>query len=248
MGDMIITDMLVKELNSTGDEFSVSYKVNASELNAAYDKNDATLSGLETFINGIKSDPLKKILRYKVTGYASPDGSMSINERLAMERATDFREYLDKQYDMNTYPGLVDAVAEPWYAAIPLVSNMAVPNKMRVLSILDSDKSANSIESELKGIPSSWSYLESKVLPALRTVELEVVYNSWKEIEVHTQNYERVRERQAREAAQYAYIDDGATGIIFIMEDENPLDYKETFRMKCRKDGFAKLDEKFKFE
>ncbi|MFR9649176.1 MAG: hypothetical protein SNJ33_01230 [Rikenellaceae bacterium] len=258
-GDYTVRDLLVKETSSTGDEFTLAYKINASELNSAYRGNSSTLNGLESFISSIKGDPLKKIVRYKVTGYASPDGSMSANERLAMQRATLFREYLDDNYGMESYPAMVDAVAEPWYATASLVRGMNVPNKAKVLSIVDSDKAPSAIESELKALPSSWSYFTSNLLPSMRCVELEVTYNSWKEIEVHTQNYipeeiiitEFIESRpeprdghNSRTSRDSRYMDDGVTGIIFI--NDTPMDFEQRWSMRDR-GGFAKVNSKFRF-
>lgn len=249
-GDYTVRDMLVKQTHSTGDEFSMSYKINVSELNAAYAKNNSTIAGLEGFITSVKSDPLKKITRYKVTGYASPDGNMTINEKLSMERATKFREYLDDNLEMSSYPALVDAVAEPWYATAPLVNSMNVPYKARVLSIVNSNNAASTIESELKEMPSSWAYLTSNILPTMRVVELEIMYNSWKEVEVYTQNtpteiiITEVADSR-RDARRERYIDDGVTGIIFM--GDTPLDFEETWKMRER-GGFAKVDTKFRFK
>lgn len=248
-GDYTVRDMLVKQTNSTGDEFSLKYKINVAELNAAYGKNSSTLHGLEAFITSVQDDPLKKITRYKVTGYASPDGNMTINEKLAMERATLFREYLDKNFDMESYPAMIDAIAEPWYATAPLVNSMAVPHKSRVLSIVGSNNSASSIEGDLKAIPSSWNYLASNVLPTMRVVELEIMYNSWKEVEVYTQNYTPTEiiitevADNRRFGGSERYIDDGATGLVFM--SDTPLDFEEKWRMRER-GGFAKLNTKFR--
>ncbi len=244
-GNYTVHDLLVKESNSTGDEFSLSYKINASDLNAAYGGNSSTLNGLESFLASIKSDPLKVITRYKVTGYASPDGSMSANEKLAMDRATLFREYLDDNYNMESYPAVVDAVAEPWYATAPIIRSMSVPNKAQVLSIVDSNKAASAIESDLKVLPSSWSYLTANVLPTLRCVELEVMYNSWKEIEVHTRNSApEIIITEVSERRGGRYVDDRVTGIVFM--NDTPLDFKEKWSMRDR-GGFAKVNSKFEF-
>ncbi len=235
-GDCTVKRYLVKENSSDNDEFSVKYKINISRLITTYDSNSEELKGLHSFIEQLQQDTLKKITAVNITGFASPDGPLNLNEDLAMDRAQDFRKYINQNYDMSKYSGTTKADVYKWSAISDAVSASAIPNKGAVLSTLNGDLTASAIEKKLKTMPQSWDYMTKNILPQFRCVELCVKYNSWKIVEVRTQNKSRAPQPTVvNKTNYYILIEENSSGMV-INSSKTPLDYdngkfKEKYRV-----------------
>ncbi len=185
-GDYTVSRYLVKERNGDDDDFSVKYQINLSRLISTYSDNAQEITDLRNFIESIQRDTLRRITSVSVTGFASPDGSAVVNERLAMQRAVDFRQYIDKNFSMSSYKGTTKADALTWADSYDAVSKSSMPDKEAVLALLKSSSPQYEIESKLKAMPASWSYMRQYILPPMRSVELCVKFNSWKVVEYRT--------------------------------------------------------------
>lgn len=221
---------LVKESSSDNDEFSVKYKINLSRLITTYSSNSEELKGLHTFIDGLQQDTLKKITAVNIMGYASPDGTININEDLAMDRAQDFRKYLNQNYDMSKYGGSTRAEVYRWRETTEAIKASDIPQKAAVLDVVNSDMTASAIEKKLKTMPQAWSYLTKNILPQFRCVELCVKYNSWKIVESRTPNKKAQSGRsqvvQNTINNYFVIVDEDPAGMI-VNTSTTPLDWED---------------------
>lgn len=227
-GDYKVTKYLVKQTNSEDNEFSVRYKINLTKLISNYDKNGEELQGLDSFIKGFMSDTLKRICRIEVTGYASPDGAHALNEKLAQRRAEDFKSYLTKEYDLGKYPCNLKSEALGWDATKSSLMSSTLSNKDRAIDIVESSASASTIENQLKGIPSVWSYMLRNTLPAMRCVELNIIYSSWQVVEKRELIQSCTPRRSPITNTQYIVmlVDNSSGGMILELND-TPLDFED---------------------
>ncbi len=173
-------------IKSDGDaDYEVRYRINLAALNDSLGNNSEELAALDAFLRGLQSDSLTSRARATITGYASPDGPHAFNASLAKRRADDFRSYLDRRYNLSQrFDVTTSSVAEDWAECREMVSTSNIPDRTRVLDIIDSDRSDESKEQALRGMASPWSYLKRDILPALRRVEVVIAYKADQIVEV----------------------------------------------------------------
>lgn len=158
-------------------DYTLHYRINLAMLDPKLGENPAELQQMEHFFTTLKSDTLHTVKLISITGYASPDGPEALNERLSKARTTHFQSYGDKHYHLTDhYPLTTSSVAEDWSAVRSAVAQSSMPDRERVLQILDSSASHTQKEAELKALPAAWDYLKSTILPPLRRVEVVVNY------------------------------------------------------------------------
>ncbi|MFR9603092.1 MAG: hypothetical protein SNG02_04385 [Rikenellaceae bacterium] len=245
-GDYVVSRYLVKETSPDNNEFSVKYKINLSRLISTYDNNADELKGLRSFVEELRQDTLKQIVSVDVTGYASPDGPADINQKLSMERAQDFRQYINKNYQMAQYSGATKADALGWSATSSAVSESSMPQKSEVLALVNSGRPASEIETKLKAMPQSWSYMKSNILPPMRCVEMWVKYNSWKVVEERVHVSQKPQEVEVIETNYIFIVEDDCGGLI--VASNAPLDYGEEECKEKFKDKFKSNHHRDKFK
>lgn len=207
-GNYFVEQALVMESSPNNREFAVHYKINLSKLISNYSSNSAEIAGLHNFIASIQSDSLKRITNFEIVGYASPDGSLALNERIAAARAKDFCNFVDKECSMAEYDRTVSHEALTWGNAKSALQSSNVPDKSEILSIIDSNSSQDEIEAQIKSHDMAWSYIKEHILPPMRYVEISIHYNSWKLVESRT---------LIGEAAPQS----DAAGVVFVSNGEN---------------------------
>lgn len=119
------------------DSVRVYFSINKGHFNPALGENAATM---ETFIRDIQAAVSANDLDHIVIrGYASPDGPLSVNERLAKNRCEAIADYIVSRTGIGrdavrTLPGGI-----AWDELRRLVTdNRSVPAREQILEILDS--------------------------------------------------------------------------------------------------------------
>lgn len=139
-GDYIVRQALVER--KADSDYSVRYLINLATLDAALDGNSRQLNELNSFVSGMMRDSLVRVNSVVITGYASPDGPVALNERLARSRARDFRNYVDTKYGFSKkFNVKTSSVAEDWEMCRTLVEKSAMPEKQAVLRVIDGTQS-----------------------------------------------------------------------------------------------------------
>ncbi len=227
-GGYTVSRYLVREQNTGDDDFSMRYKINLSRLISTMDNNAQELKDLRRFFDELQLDTLKKITSVDVMGYASPDGSAMTNERLAMSRAVDFRQYINRNFSMSKYSGTTKADALTWSDTAEAVSASSIPNKGAVLTLVKSSHTPYDIETKLKSMPESWNYMKNYILPTMRSVELCMKYDSWKIVEKRTPT-NQCSSKGATNAVENTYlfiVMPEPQGVI-VNTSYSPLDYEQ---------------------
>lgn len=223
---------LVQEKNSDeSNEFSIKYQINLARLISTYDNNATELQGLKAFIDGVANDESKEVKRVKITGYASPDGPITLNEKLAKERAVDCSNYIKENYDIKNCSCSTDGVALTWSDAKEAISSSAIPSKSEVLQIINDGGTQISIETKLKAMEPSWSYLAKDILPKMRCVEIEVTYTSWVEMFTRMPIGVEVVDEVVVANNYFVFIDDNPSDIVIFENKYAPLDFEDA---KCK--------------
>ncbi len=144
-----------------------------SELNSA-EMNEFT----ET-LKDIKADTENKVLdNVEVSAYASPDGGLDLNDRLAAQRQSNAESHVHKLLKKNKVDASVDTeyTAEDWEGFQELVAGSNIPDKDLILRVLSMYNEPEVREREIKNISAVYGELAEEILPQLRRARLTLNY------------------------------------------------------------------------
>jgi len=133
------------------------------------------------------NDPRQNV-NVEVSAYASPDGGLSLNERLAAQREQNTSNYLESELSKRNIDTDVYAryTAEDWDGFHQLVSASDLQDKELILRVLEMYPDSESREKEIKNISYVFEDLAETILPQLRrsriTANIEIIGKSDEEI------------------------------------------------------------------
>ena len=150
-------------------EASIMFLIQQAKLRDSELKSDAVKT-LKNNIAATSADANKKIASLQVSSYASPDGGMSLNEKLAENREKTTVGYLEKELKKTKATGSIDAkfTAEDWDGFKELVSNSNIQDKDLILRVLSMYSDPEKREQEIKNLSSVYQNLAEDILPKLR--------------------------------------------------------------------------------
>ncbi len=233
-GDYMVRRYMLQ--NQDDEAYKVLYRINLATLNATLNGNQAELNQLNDFLKNLVGDTLRHVKSIAITGYSSPDGPLAFNRTLAAKRAQDFKNYVDKKYDLSKkFHVTTSSVAEDWETCRAMVEQMAVPDKQYVLNTIDGDWSSEQKETALKKQPAAWNYLKNNILPLLRRVDMTINYEEGQIVEVRTMIPQPTPApasapvAQGCDSCQCVVVDESITGIIVEMP-ETEHEYRKQMR------------------
>jgi len=124
----------------------------------------------------------------EIQAYASPDGGLDLNEKLASQRETNTDAYLKKELKKAKIDVPVNAkyTAEDWAGFKELVEKSNIQDKNLILSVLSMYQDPEQREKEIKNISSVFTVLADEILPQLRrsrlTANVEIIGKSDEEL------------------------------------------------------------------
>ena len=120
----------------------------------------------------------KAIENIEVSAYASPDGALDLNDRLATQREKNAENHVGKLLKRNKIETNVDAkyTAEDWEGFQELVAGSNIADKDLILRVLSMYSDPEAREREIKNISSVYSELAEEILPQLRRARLTLNY------------------------------------------------------------------------
>jgi tetratricopeptide (TPR) repeat protein len=133
------------------------------------------------------NDPRQNV-NVEVSAYASPDGSLSLNEQLAAQREKNTSGYLEEEFNKRNIDTDVYAryTAEDWEGFRQLVSTSNIQDKELILRVLEMYPDPETREREIKNISYVFEELAETILPQLRRsrilATIEIVGKSDEEI------------------------------------------------------------------
>lgn len=144
--------------------------------NAALRQSELNKEGLAAWKKRVEEaykDP-KQNIYIEVSSYASPDGSLSLNERLAAERKKNTTEYLEKELKKKNIDTEINAhyTAEDWEGFRQLVQASDLQDKALILRVLEMYPDPETREQEIKNISFVYEELAETILPQLRRSRL----------------------------------------------------------------------------
>ncbi|MDE5761864.1 MAG: hypothetical protein K2I11_13230, partial [Bacteroides sp.] len=158
---------IIKEKHNANIMFLIQQaNVRASELKTAKE------FGKE--VKNIEEAANKKISNIEISAYASPDGGVSLNSKLAENRQDNTAKIVNKDLKKAKIDADVDTkyTAQDWEGFQELVSQSNIQDKELILRVLSMYQEPEQREQEIKNISSVYKTLADEILPQLRRARL----------------------------------------------------------------------------
>ena len=167
----------------------IMFLINQANIRANQLNTDA-MQELQRQIREADADKSREIRDVNISSYASPDGTMEFNTRLAENREKNTKGYMTDQLrkDKITEFGELTAqfTAEDWEGFQQLVAKSNIQDKDLILSVLSMYKDPEVREREIRNMSSVFEVLADEILPQLRysriTASIDVIGKSDEEI------------------------------------------------------------------
>ena len=167
----------------------IMFLINQANIRAGQLNTDAMME-LQREMIAANAETSRVLQEINISSYASPDGGVKLNTRLAEDREKNTKTYLDKQLkkDKITEFGELTAqfTAQDWEGFQKLVKQSNIQDKDLILSVLSMYKDPEQREREIRNLSSVFEQLADQILPKLRysriTASIDVIGKSDSEI------------------------------------------------------------------
>ncbi|MDO4800801.1 MAG: OmpA family protein [Prevotellaceae bacterium] len=182
------------------------FRSGSSTVNLNYLNNASLLNKFISDVRAIISNPAYQIQEISVRSSASPEGNFKSNMSLSQMRGRNLKAYLQKALSIPSSKFNIEAVGEDWVALRNLVEQNDVPDKQRILDILDKypehtqsvpTSDTGKLKKELMSLDGgrTWKWLLNNIFPDLRSAGNNTICR-----------YTRVEPKKAPEKKQEAPV------------------------------------------
>jgi tetratricopeptide (TPR) repeat protein len=156
----------------------INYLINQSDIRTAELKAE-DIALLKEYIKTASADPNRQLKTTEISSYASPDGSMKINEPLSVKRGETAGKFLKKEFgkiEVAKTPGFFNekTTAEDWDGFKSEVEKSTIQDKELILRVLSMYSDPDVREKEIKNMATAFEVLKTDVLPKLRRSNMSV--------------------------------------------------------------------------
>ena len=154
-------------------EADIKFLIQQANLRSSETKSQQ-MQDLQAAIKEANQNERKAINKLEVSGYASPDGGMDLNEKLAGQRQKNAQKFLQQQLKRDKVQTDIasDITAEDWAGFQTLLENSNMQDKELVLRVLGMYTDPEEREAQIKNLSSVYSTIADEILPALRRSRL----------------------------------------------------------------------------
>ena len=132
------------------------------------------MKDLRAAIKDASNDSKKEIHSLAVAGYASPEGGVELNTRLAKERQANTQRFLQGQMRQDKVAAdiIANMTAEDWEGFQKAVQASNLQDKDLVLRVLSMYQDPEEREAQIKNLSVAYKTIADEILPALRRSRL----------------------------------------------------------------------------
>ncbi len=166
---------IIKQKQEANIQFLIQQaKIRTSELNGV------SVQQFVKTLQEIQADEQRKALEnIEVSAYASPDGGMSLNTKVAQDREKSTQKYVKSQLKKTGLEAEVDTkyTAEDWEGFKELVSQSNMQDKEVILRVLSMYQDPEEREHQIRNLSAAFTDLTQEILPQLRRARMTINYN-----------------------------------------------------------------------
>ena len=154
-------------------EADIKFLIQSANLRTSETKSEA-VKALQAAIKDANDAERKEINKIEVAGYASPDGGMDLNEKLAQNRQKAAQDFLKKDMKKNKVNKEIESniTAEDWAGFQAAMENSNLQDKDLVLRVLSMYSDPEEREAQIKNLSAVYKNIAEEILPALRRSRL----------------------------------------------------------------------------
>lgn len=163
-----------KDVIDIQSESQIVYLINSAVVRSAQLKAD-DIKAFEKFLEGADADERMDLVNIQYHGYASPDGKINMNNKLADDRAKNAQKAFEKSFKKVTTLGApveVKGFGEDWEGFQQLVTESNIPEKDLILRVLQMYNDPEVREREIRNMSQVFVTLANDVLPKLRRAKM----------------------------------------------------------------------------
>ncbi len=154
----------------------IDFPVGVSRILPDFRRNPEELRRIDHELSLINENPYIEVEAVFMEGHASPEGSLSLNERLSSERVESLKRYFVERHGISPQIIRTAHVTEDWEGLRAIVGDWDEgAARDAILAIVDGPDSPNVKEQKLR-TRSDWSVLIRDVFPRLRRTEYRIDY------------------------------------------------------------------------
>ena len=157
----------------------IKYLINQANVRTSELKSTSVQEFVKT-LRDIKADQKGFMLEnIEVSAYASPDGDLDFNTKLAEKRQNTSSNYVSKQLKANELNTKVDEkyTAEDWDGFKELLLASNIQDKDVILRVLSMYEDPEEREKQIRNLSAGYKELADEILPELRRARLTINYN-----------------------------------------------------------------------
>jgi tetratricopeptide (TPR) repeat protein len=156
----------------------INYQINQAELSSKELKAE-DIALLKEYIASVSVDPDRQLKSTEVSSYASPDGTLKINEPLAEKRGKTADKFIKKEFnkvEAAKVDGFFNAKTTPedWDGFKSEVEKSSIQDKELILRVLSMYSDPEVREKEIKNMSSAFEAIKTDILPKLRRSKLTI--------------------------------------------------------------------------
>ena len=161
----------------------IHYLINMANIRNTELKSE-DIAALKEYLSLVNTEEDLEFIDMLVSAYASPDGPLDFNDKLASKRLESASKYIKREFEKSEIEdinkeGFVksQATAEDWEGFKTEVQNSNIEDKDLIIRVLSMYSDPAVREQEIKNMASAFEVLKEQVLPTLRRSKLIVNVN-----------------------------------------------------------------------
>ena len=160
-------------------ESNIKFLIQQAKIRTSELKSVSVQEFIKT-LKDIRADRERKELEnVEISAYASPEGGLDLNTRLAKDREKNTQDYVKQQMKQAGLEGMVDTryTAEDWDGFQQLVQASNIQDKDVILRVLSMYQDPEEREHQIRNLSAAFTELTKEILPELRRSRISVNYD-----------------------------------------------------------------------
>ncbi len=159
-------------------EAEIRFLIQQSEVRKSEISSDAVVALTKRIDEANKAANLE-MTGLEISSYASPDGGMDLNEKLAEKRDQASQKYINKELKKLKATVTIDSkfTAEDWEGFQALMEQSNIQDKEVILRVLSMYSDPEQREAEIKNLSAAYKAIADEILPQLRRSKMTLAIN-----------------------------------------------------------------------